>query len=192
MGMFDNISVSDQLPYSEEMIALGLNKNVWVFQTKDLENTMDSYFIQEGKLFKQCFKTETWVGGNEKAKDWLDRLGHLERNDPFLLPVLHHGEIYFYEFVTDVQDKYDCWIEFKAIFTEGILNKIELVKFTKEENTERKQRETEWEEERKRKESIWYNKYFLYTRPYRWFAFKIWYKTFNRLGNFFLNLSHKL
>lgn len=192
MGMFDNISVSSQLPFSEEMIALGLDKNVYIFQTKDLDCLMDSYFIQEEKLFRQCYKTEKFIEGDQKAKNWIDRLGHIEREEPYLQPIQFHGEIYFYDFVTNVQDKYDCWIEFKATFSEGKLNQIELFKFTKEDNAERKQREAKWREEIKRQNGIWYNKYFRHTKLYRWFSHRVWYRFFHRLGNFCHSLSHKL
>ncbi len=192
MGMFDNISVSGNLPYSEEMIALGLDKNTWIFQTKDLDNVMGSYFIQDGKLFRQLYKTETWIEGDPKAKKWIDRMGRLETKDPYLQAIGYHGEIYFYDSIIDVQDKYDCWVEFKAIFNEGNLVRIELFEFTKEDNTERKQREKNWAEEIERQNNIWYNKYIFHTKPYRWFSRRVWYATCNKLGSFFHSISYKL
>jgi hypothetical protein len=192
MGMFDNISVSDQLPFSEEMIALGLDKNNLTFQTKDLECVLETYIIQDRKLYRQCYKSEVYVEGDAKSKNWLGRLGHIERNDPYLSPVEHHGEVYFYEFIKDVNDKWDCWVEFKATFTKGNVDKIELFKFDKTDNTERRQREKQWLEETERLKNIWYNKYFCHTRPYRWFSHRVWYTTCYKLGNFFHKISHKL
>ena len=32
MGMFDTISVADKLPFNDEMVKLGLDKNVFQFQ----------------------------------------------------------------------------------------------------------------------------------------------------------------
>ena len=94
MGMFDTINVSDPLPFSDEMKELGLNINNDSFQTKDLENTLSLYYIQGGKLFLEKYKKEEWVQGNQNAKHYLDRIGRLERAEPYLDPVPYHGEIY--------------------------------------------------------------------------------------------------
>ena len=55
MGMFDTVSVSDPLPFTEEMISLGLDINNHNWQTKDLHNAMEMYFIQGGELFVEKF-----------------------------------------------------------------------------------------------------------------------------------------
>lgn len=192
MGMFDNISVSEELPFSQEMKELGLDKNNLTFQTKDLDCLMDTYIIQSNKLFIQKYKTERWVEGDKNSKNLMDRIGHLEREDPYFERIFHHGEIYFYEFVQDVQNKWDCWVEFKAIFTQGNLEKIELHKFEKNENATRKQQEKEFNAQLERESNIWYNKYFLHTIFYRKYISHVWYKVFNRLGNLCHNISHKL
>lgn len=191
MGMFDNISVSDALPYSDEMKELGLNVNNYTFQTKDLDCLMDTYIIQSGKLFIQKYKTSTWIEGDKNAKSVMDRIGYTERTDPYYEEVPHHGEIYFYEFLRDVQDKWDCWVEFKATFTTGQLTGLELFKFEKKDNTERKQSEKEWAEKLKREQALWYNKYFLHTKAYRWFS-RQWYRLCQAIGNFFHKISYKL
>ena len=46
MGMFDNISVADPLPYNSEMSELGLDINNRSFQTKDLDCVLAEYIIQ--------------------------------------------------------------------------------------------------------------------------------------------------
>jgi len=185
MGMFDDISVSDSLPFSEEMKALGLDKNNYIFQTKDLDCVMAKYILQSNKLFTEKYKVEEWVKGEENSKDVFGKIGYLKREDPYLEQIHHHGEIYFYDFVHNVQDKWDCWIEFKAVLNRGIVESYELVKFEKEDNAERIKREKQWDEERKAAEQVWYNKYFLYTRPYRWFAHRVWYRVCYRLSTFF-------
>ena len=45
-----------------------------------------------------------------------------------------------------MQNKWDCWIEFKAIFSNGIVDRYELVEFKKTDNTERLKQEKEWKE----------------------------------------------
>ena len=61
MGMFDDISVAANLPVNQQMIDLGLDKNNRGFQTKDLECCLDKYFIQDGILFLQKYKTNEWL-----------------------------------------------------------------------------------------------------------------------------------
>lgn len=192
MGMFDTLSISDTLPYTQEMKDLGLNKNDHSWQTKDLENVMDLYYIQGGGLFLQKYRNTEWIKGDVNAKKLLDRGGYLKREDPYLDPVYHHGEIYFYYFKQDVEDKWDCWIEFKAIFTNGTVDRYELVKFEKKDNTERLVTEKQWRESWDRESNKWINKYFFYTRPVKWFGRVVWYKCCTAIGNFFLKISFKL
>lgn len=180
--MFDTLSISDSLPYTQEMKDLGLSSNNHNWQTKDLDNSMSLYYIQGGRLLEQKYKTTEWVEGDTKSKNWLDRIGHMKKEDPYLEPVYHHGEIYFYDFVQNVQDKWDCWIEFKAIFTNGFVDRYELVKFDKKDNSERLQQEKEWKENQEKIASVWYNRYFFYTKPVRWFMNRVWYRFFTKLS----------
>jgi hypothetical protein len=174
MGMFDTISISGDLPFSQEMIDLGLNKNNLSFQTKDLDCAMSHYIIQNGELFEEKYKTEEWIEGDKNAKNVMDRIGHMDRRDPYFAKVNFHGEIYFYEFVMNVQDKWDCWIEFKAVFTNSKLEKIELFKFDKTDNAERKTRDLQFQQRMEIEHKKWINKYFFYTKFYRFLHYKIW------------------
>ena len=192
MGMFDTISISDPLPFTEEMISLGLDINNHNWQTKDLHNAMETYFIQGGELFVEKFNKEVWVEGDKNAEHFLDRMGHLERQEPYLKKIPFHGEIIFYDYAHDVDGKWDCWVEFKAIFTNGSLQKIELVKFNKEDNSERLEREKKWKEQLEHSERVWYNKYFRHTKAYHWFAHRVWYSFFMNLGNLCHKISHIL
>jgi len=192
MGMFDTISVSGDLPFSQEMIDLGVNKNNLSFQTKDLDCTMSHYIIQNDELFEEKYKTEEWIEGDKNAKSVIDRIGHMDREEPYLEPVLHHGEIYFYDYKESVQNKWDCWVEFKAVFTSGVVDRYELVEFRKTDNTERLESQKKYLEEIKEQENKWYNKYFLYTKPVRWFGHRVWYRGWHKLGNVCHNLSNKI
>ena len=174
MGMFDTISVSGDLPFSQEMISLGVNKNNLSFQTKDLDCAMSLYIIQDDQLFVEKYKTSKWIEGNKKGKSFLDRMGHLKTEDPYFDKVHFHGEIYFYDSINDVQGKWDCWVEFKAVFSDSKLQKIELFEFTKTDNAERKIREKEFREQIKQERGKWVNKYFFYTKFYTFFYHKIW------------------
>ena len=190
MGMFDSISVAAQLPYSEEMKELGLDTNKHVFQTKDLDCLLNEYIIQGDSLYITKYKTETWVEGDTNSKSVLGRIGHLKKGEPYLELVDFHGKINFYDYVDDVQGKWDCWIEYVATFTNNKLTEIKLAKFEKTDNAERKERDRNWQEECRRKNSLWYNKYFFHTKPVFWIK-RILYRSLNRLGNFFTQLSYK-
>lgn len=188
MGMFDDISVSDALPYSDEMKELGIDINVRAFQTKDLENYMGHYFIQGGKLFERKYKVNEWVPGDENAKNFMDRLGYMKQEDEYLEQVMHHGEVYFYDFRCDVKDKWDCWIEFKAVFTNGIVDRYELIKFEKTDNAERLQRDKEWKAKLEATYNIWYNKYFFHTDIIRRLGM-YWYRSCLAISNFFRKIA---
>ena len=191
MGMFDNISCADALPYSEEMVALGLNVNNRSFQTKDLNNYLADYTIQGGKLYIKKYKTQKWIEGNSESNNPFEQIGYMKQEEPYLEQVLHHGEIFFYDYVDDVQDKWDCWVEFKAVFTNGTVERYELVKFEKTDNADRKAREKVFFERYRQEENAWYNKYFLRTSPVRYVRRKLSRALYDT-GTFISSLSHKL
>lgn len=182
MGMFDNISVTGSLPTNQDMKDLELDINNHSWQTKDLSNVLSQYYIQGGRLFEQRYKVEKWIEGDKNSKSFIDRFGHLEREEPYLEPVYHHGEIYFYDMINDVKDKWDCWIEYKAVFTNGGLDRYELVEFKKTSNEERKQRDKEFKDNIERNAKLWYNKYLFHTKAYRFFSNK-WYRFWNKAGD---------
>lgn len=192
MGMYDTIIVVENLPLTEEMKELGLDILLLNgdFQTKDLDNTLGVYVIQGGRLFLKRYKTEEWVPGDEKSPKWIDRIGYLKREDEYLDPVGYHGTILFYHYIDDINGKWDCWVEYKATFTEGQLSKIELVKFEKTDNAGRKQRQLEMLEEARIQDSLWYNKYFLHTKVGRKLRMSM-YRLLQKIGNVFIKLSYR-
>ena len=190
MGMFDTISISDPLPFTEEMISLGLDINNHNWQTKDLHNAMEMYFIQGGELFVEKFNKEVWVEGDKNAEHFLDRMGHLNREEPYLKKVPFHGEIFFYDYAHDVDGKWDCWVEFKAIFTHDKVEKFELVEFRKESNAERKARDEAFVNNLRKEEKAWINKYFFHTKFVSWFRRRVWWKFWSTVSAIANSLSH--
>lgn len=158
--MFDNISVSDKLPFNDEMVKLGLDKNVYSFQTKDLHCSLDTYFIQGGKLLEQKYKETTWI---EKKDDLFG--GYLDKQEPYLVDTQYHGTLNFYHI--QAVDNLDCWIEYNAVFTNGVMEKVELVKFKTTDNTESRKRLEAIFEEAKVRRGKWYNKYIFDTSIWR-------------------------
>lgn len=157
MGMFDTVSVADKLPYNEEMAKLGLDKNFYSFQTKDLHRSLDYYIIQGGKLFEQKYKEIKWV----ETKDDVFG-GRLDKREPYMVDTQYHGTLNFYH--SEAVDNLDCWIEYNAIFTHGTLEKIELVKFRTRDNTESRKRLEEIFAQAALERSKWYNKYIFDTK----------------------------
>ena len=173
------------------MKELGLDVNNYKFQTKDLNSFMDHYYIQGGKLFLEKYKSEEWVKGDESSKDLFGKLGYMNKKEPYMEQVSYHGEIYFYEYVQSIRDKWDCWIEFKAVFSNGAVDKYELVKFTKTDNADRLKKEQEFQDQIKKTTNKLSNRYFFNTKPVRWFNRKVWYRTWHRLGEFCYSMSLK-
>lgn len=159
MGMFDNISVSDKLPFNDEMVKLGLDKNVYSFQTKDLHCSLDTYFIQGGKLLEQKYKETTWI---EKKDDLFG--GYFDKQEPYLVDTQYHGTLRFYHI--QAVDNLDCWIEYKARFTNGTLEDIELFDFHTTDNTESRKRLEEIFAQAALQRNKWYNKYIFDTSPW--------------------------
>jgi hypothetical protein len=185
MGMFDTVYMAsndfDSLPFTEEMIKLGLKDNTRPFQTKCLENILAEYTIQNGKLYIKNWKDKeesnaTFNSSNESRESYLEE-------------VYHHGTVFVYNFIET--EKYDCWIEFKLTFTRGQVEKCELEKFEATDNAERKIREKKYQEEDERQRKKWYNKYFFNTRIYRTVTRKIS-RAFISVGGFIAHIGYKI
>lgn len=171
--MYDTISVSDQLPFTDEMKELGLDARNYLLQTKDLDSVMDEYVLQNKKLYIKKYKISKWVEGNPKAKNILDQIGSLTHEEPYLEEVKHHGVIYGYDYRTNVDNKWDCWVEFELKFTNGLLTESSVYKFNKEDATERIQRHNKLMRKIEEKNNRFINKYFFHTTTYRWFSRKM-------------------
>ena len=189
MGMFDTIAWADQLPSSPEMDELGLNKRDWEFQTKCFDRALQLYSVQTGRLYIQKYRKTEWVEGDPSAKNIMDTMGYLKREEPYWEFVPKTVTVEMYDSRRTAE--WDCWIEFQAIFKDGIVDSVKLVEFKKESNTLRKEQEKQWAEERAYEAARWVNRFFFYTLPYRKFA-KIAGRITYRLGNAIIQLGYKL
>lgn len=133
MSMFDEITVEKDLPIPEELKQLNFNWKTHNFQTKDLDNCMLKYVIKEdGRLFEHVIERDyiPWSEEEKKAKKisswdlWKDVIEKGERWDE----INHHGTIVFYTY-ENFDDTQDFWLEFKAYFVYGKIDKIELSEF---------------------------------------------------------------
>lgn len=191
MGMFDTISWGEKLPFSPEMEELGLNKNDWVFQTKDLDSAMDLYFVQEGKLFMQKFRIEEWIEGDPKAESLMDRIGHCKREEPYLDFVETTVTLRMCDLRHDILDKWDCWIEYEAVFIKGCLESVKLLEFKKTDNAARLAQDEAFREKWRREAAVWYNRFIFHTRPYRFIARPLR-EVLRSTAEFLQNLSYKI
>ncbi len=165
MGMFDTIYVKHDLPLTDELKALNVKWDEIDFQTKDLENLLDTYEItQDGKL-KHLWQEREWRDDDSSfLKGYLDVVKEEWRNVDF------HGTINFYtnhtddtsyhwDFINDSPEQmswndieliqgHDWWLEFEAYFTKGKLDEIKLIKVTKDPIRDRIKNNKIWAEKR--------------------------------------------
>jgi hypothetical protein len=147
MGMFDEITVKTDLPLNDELMKLNINWSSSVFQTKDLDNSLDHYEISaDGELIKIIIEYEYVPYTKEEQKKvgswnlWKDVKEKSRRTEK----VDFHGKINFYELL-DLSEKEQAWVEFEAFFVYGKLDKIVLYKIEKVESYKLKAKEIEQE-----------------------------------------------
>jgi hypothetical protein len=139
MGMFDSILVKRDLPVPTEVAHLNIDWKTCEFQTKDLENVMASYIINEqGRLVEHIIERDyiPWSEEErkkEKYKPWdlwkeVKILGERWEDQNY------HGSILFYAYES-FSDTEDFSVDFKAYFTYGNLDKIELLEFKRFKST---------------------------------------------------------
>jgi len=147
MGMFDTIFVKKKLPLTKELKALNVKWEELVFQTKDLENLLDTYKITKSGKLKHLWQKREW-----KDDDAAFLKGYFDVVDEEWREVPHHGTVTFYTSHCTNDEKHwdalgdedqlsfddieliagdDWWVEFEAVFTKGKLEHIRLIKADK-------------------------------------------------------------
>jgi hypothetical protein len=181
MGMYDSIICKKELPLNEELKQLNVQWNNVVFQTKNLDNCLCDYIINEGgelvedvKKYEYTYYTEE---ERKQQKSW-SFVKDSKLVESYTKNVHYHGKILFYE-IFNFSDTEDIWVDFEAYFVYGKLDKIELVKTEKLEA--RSIRMDQWMEEDKKKR----NSFIYKLRHYSgWFWF------WKQLSSFFRKGSH--
>jgi hypothetical protein len=187
MGMYDDIVCKYPLPLPEDTKGF----NPCGFQTKDLDNALDCYEIREdGTLWlRECEREYT--DGDPNGKTFLERFGivkvtkvwwtHVKLTKSIDMYTYQHGE-----------GEYDYWVVFSIEFVDGVINKINLVKFDAKNNSKRKENDRQFIEELKlRKQFESTLRYKLIYRYYNKLISFICTIT-NRFGNFLSNASCKI
>lgn len=167
MGMFDTIEWEADVPLSPEMEQLGLPKSGWDFQTKDFGQNMEHYVVTNGRLHTQKYTIDEWVAGDPNAKSYLDRFGYRRREDPYLNPDDRTDTFSMYTHLSDVDDKWDCWIEYDVVVIGGDITSVTLTEFRKESNERRKEAQKALADSILRNNRLWYNRFFFHRRYYQ-------------------------
>lgn len=190
--MFDEIVVKKTLPLPEEIKNIKIDWKTHRFQTKDLVNCMLDYEITEdGKLVEHVVEREYVPYTKEELKQrkkpsW-DLWKQVIEKNKYDEEVNYHGTLTFYTY-EEYDENTDFWVDFKAYFVYGKLDKIELSDFKKQ--TSHKITNKKIEEERKRKQSTPWNVFKKYASYVGWSFF--WKKMSNgcsKLSAFFGSLQ---
>ncbi len=166
--MFDNLKCEKALPLTPELEGKQVNWKEEVFQTKDLDNLLDLYEIKENGKLLHLKKEYEW------KEDKTSRLGgYMESTSERWEEVPFHGVISFYtSYCDDISYAHDLvprkkemtweeifqikgndyWIEFLAIFDNGVCREIKLEKVEKTPISARVAAQKEWELRREMKE----------------------------------------
>jgi hypothetical protein len=173
MGMFDSIECNSPLPLPLEVVDVLPDPYDQEFQTKDLENLLDLYYLNEdGILYWRKRKYEWKDDDNAFLKGYMDVV------EEEVVPTDFHGVLNFYCYETVEEDiennkAKDVTIDYLAKFTNGKLENIEVLSYEIRDDTVRiidlKNTMKKHEERRKR----WYNKYLFYTKGWKFIKNKI-------------------
>lgn len=173
MGMFDSIECNYPLPLPLEVINVLPDPYNQEFQTKDLENLLDLYYLNEdGVLYWRKRKYEWRDDDDAFLKGYMDVV------EEEIVPTDFHGVLNFYCYETVHEDESsdkakDITIDYLAKFTNGKLENIEVLSYEIRDATVRiiDLKNTMKKHEKRRKR--WYNKYIFYTKGWRFIKNKI-------------------
>lgn len=160
--MYDDIVCKYHLPLPEDTKGF----HPCGFQTKDLDNALDCYEIREdGTLWlRECEREYT--EGNPNGKTFSEKYGIVKETKVWWTHVKLTKSIDMYTYQHG-EGAYDYWVVFSIQFVDGVINKINLVKFDAKDNAKRKEDDKQHIEELKQRmkfESTLFYKFFC--KPY--------------------------
>ena len=137
------------------------------FQTKDLDLILGLYVIDKNGQLSIQRKDGEWVQGNKKSDSLIGTLGYFKTTKEWLEELNTTTTTVFYDYQHSQNTDYDYFIEYEAIFVNGKLTSIKLIKFEANDNSERKRKDIEFDkklEEHHKFINTWKYKYF--AKPY--------------------------
>lgn len=133
--MYDSIICKYPLPMPEDPKGYTGSRE---FQSKDLDCTLSSYEIREdGSIWEEKRETE-YVPGNDKAKTFWGKIGHLKTIKTWFEPLQINNFINIYDYQQNNKGDYDYDIEYRIRFENGKIVDVKLVDFEAIDNTSRK------------------------------------------------------
>jgi hypothetical protein len=188
MGMYDDIVCKYPLPLPEDTKGF----HPCGFQTKDLDNALDCYEIREdGTLWlRECEREYT--EGNPDGKTWSEKFGIVKEIKVWWTHVKTTRTIRIYDYNNYNDGPYDYWVEFEIEFVDGVINKINLVKFEATDNAKRKENDRRFIEElKKNKEFESTNFYKLLIKPYNKVV-RFWTRQVSKFATLLLSVCYKI
>jgi hypothetical protein len=173
IGMFDSIQCNYPLPLPLEIVDHLPNIYDLEFQTKDFDNLLDEYILNEDGTLSLIKKQYQW-----KDDDNAFLKGYMDIVSEEIVSSSFHGVVNFYCYETVEEDleknkAKDITIDYLAKFTDGKIDFIEVLSYeiidTTVRTIELKNLIKKREEEAKR----WYNKYIFNTKFWRFFKWTI-------------------
>jgi hypothetical protein len=173
MGMFDSIECNYPLPLPLDVVDIMPDPYNQEFQTKDLENLLDLYYLNEDGILYWRKRKYQWKDDDDSFLK-----GYMDVVDEEVVPTDFHGVLNFYYYETVEEDiennkAKDVTIDYLAKFTNGKLENIEILSYEIIDATVRiidlKNTMKKHEERRNR----WYNKYIFYTKGWKFIKNKI-------------------
>lgn len=194
MGMFDSIKCNYPLPLPLEVVDILPDIYEAEFQTKDLENLMELYILNEDGSLSYRKREYKW-----KDDDSCFFKGYMEVVREEIVPENFHGVLNFncYETIRDSQiyiengnpedavHGTDVSIDYLAKFTNGKLTNIEILDYEILDATDRLTKIRKLHKEHDKRRNLWYNKYFFYTKFWKLVKTKIILPPFKLLKDFF-------
>ena len=147
MGMFDYITFEYPLPLPSEDLGELNNIDIQksVYQTKDLGQFLDTFTVDGDGLLFYLDVQGYFEEGDKNAKSVMDGIGHFVKTGESWERDDRTCTIQFYGSFERLKNDY--WLEYQAVFVHGKIEKISVIKFTIEDNTERRIRDEKWKRE---------------------------------------------
>lgn len=160
--MFDYITCKYPLPEVDLTgTSLTLKEITLDNQTKDLENSLEHYTIEEdGRISYTHYNVSRWIKPDERIEGIFAKIGSIERDDPETRYLTGNHVIVFGNFIHKDEDSFDYSWDFEAKIDEGKVTSIRLMHLKKFPNEERKKTSAELREKMRRYEK--YKKTFRY------------------------------
>ena len=164
MGMYDTIVCEYPLPMPDDPKGYTGSDD---FQTKDFDQSLATYTIDEnGQLFIHRFEGE-WEPGNKDSDSFIGKLGYFKTTKTWQEQLNTTTTIVFYDYIHSENTDYDYLIEYEAVFVVGKMTSVKLTEFTATHNAERKKKDEEYEIRlQEHREFIKTYRYKYFVRPY--------------------------